>query len=248
MNRSKSLAEKISSRLEPDPDVIEFTSLLNTCHSNLRFDNKDELAQYLSEGALLNVSVIGSKALSVPCGEYMVWLTNSGNTMLVPTSGPKSKEVFEHSRDQYEVLTRDLLMNWNKLEKTISEDYHSNQEDNQSNLRHGEEGNENHEDNLQNGEDGNENSEFPSSIQVSTVDRTPILRSMQDRGYSVTSLAAEVGVDPPAISRILRTPKDTQGDPGGRNPSMELASKICGALRMDPTAAFPDIFGNRKYE
>lgn len=173
----------------------------------------------------------------------MVWMTDAGHTMLVPTFGPKSREVYEHQRDSYEILTRDLLANWNKIEKTISEDgniQNLQQGGNQENLQEpeGTPGDE---------EQGKAN-KFKSEIDVSTVDRTPILRAMQDRGHTVTSLANEVGVDPPAISRILRTPKDVQGDPGGRNPSMGLASQICNVLRIDPTAAFPDIFAAKNYE
>jgi hypothetical protein len=44
------------------------------------------------------------------------------------------------------------------------------------------------------------------------------------------------------ISRLLRTPKDVQGDPGGRNPSIGLASRISKALRVPVEALFPDIF------
>jgi DNA-binding XRE family transcriptional regulator len=219
--RSLTLENKLDSRLAPDENVVELQHFIDVSRSKSRFDSINEFKQYLGEGALLNVSVLGSKALSVPCGEYLVWMTDAGHTMLVPTSSPKNREVFEHQRDQYEVLTRDLMANWNKLEKTISEDKSDSDETDET---------------------------FESQIDASTVDRTPIMRAMEDRGYTVTALADEVGVDPPAISRILRIPKDVQGDPGGRNPSMGLASQICNVLRIDPTAAFPDIFNAKNYE
>lgn len=244
--KSLTLAEKLAERLRPDPTVTEAMGLLRHCQSPARFHSPQELKSHLNEGALLNVSVIGSRALSVPQGEYMVWMTDAGHTMLVPTSEKRGNgEVYENSTDGYEVQTRDLLKNWNRLERVLAESGQPGQENlqqggNQENVEKPE---------GQPGKPGEGAGEFNSTIDVSTVDRTPILRAMQDRGFTVTSLAAECGVDPPAISRILRTPKDTQGDPGGRNPSMGLASQICNTLRIDPTAAFPDIFSpNEKYQ
>lgn len=240
--RSLSLADKLNARFTPDQDVMEATDLLFKAKSPLSFGSRQELAANLVEGSLLNVSVIASRALSVPQGEYMVWMTDAGHTMLVPTSEKKNDGgVYEHSTDAYEVQTRDLLANWNRLERVIAENANLQQGGNQQNLQEPE------------GEPGDEEEgkagEFRSTIDASTVDRTPIMRAMQDRGFTVTSLANEVGVDPPAISRILRTPKDVQGDPGGRNPSMGLASQICNVLRIDPTAAFPDIFNqNERYQ
>jgi predicted Zn finger-like uncharacterized protein len=245
MKRSPSLADKLSARLAPDVNVIDTRLLISGATSLARFDSQQEFAHHLTEGNLLNVSVIASKALSIPNGDYMVWMTDAGHTMLVPTSArPKNREVYEQTRDGYEVLTRDLMANWNKLERVLAEDGPPPQgAQNQQNLQQG---------SLQEPQAHEQNNdgggEFENTIDASTVDRTPILRAMQDRGYTVTSLADEVGVDPPAISRILRTPKDVQGDPGGRNPSMGLASQICNALRMDPTAAFPDIFNVAGYE
>lgn len=242
MKRSLTLAEKINAHFIPDQDLLEANQLIVGSRSPHRFDSPREFANHLVEGSLLNISVIGSRALSVPCGEYMVWLTDAGHTMLVPTAARTgSNEVFENTQDHYEVQTRDLMANWNRIERVFSEDSQKMGENHQNN-----------EENLQEPEEGDpeegQADEFVSKVDDSTVDRTPILRAMEDLGYTVTSLADEVGVDPPAISRILRTPKDVQGDPGGRNPSMGLAAQICNALRIDPTAAFPDIFTTDKYE
>jgi hypothetical protein len=117
--RSPTLAEKLSVRLAPDPDT---RLLIAGSQSVARFDSPQEFATHLAEGALLNVSVIASKALSVPCGDYMVWMTDAGHTMLVPTGDKRgNREVYEQTRDQYEVLTRDLMANWNRLEKVLAE-------------------------------------------------------------------------------------------------------------------------------
>lgn len=225
-----SLSNKLDLLLSEDRTLVEFDDLLNSSVNG--FSSQKHLRQYLAEGSLLNVGVLASKALSIPCGEYMVWMTDAGHTMLVPTANKQSaKEVYESSSQQYDIFTNTLLQNWNKLSRTLAEDAMPEQFKQQQ---------ENQED---------DNTGISTKVDASTVDRKPILRAMQDRGFTVTSLADMVGVDPPAISRILRTPKDKQGDPGGRNPSMGLASQICTALRLDPTAAFPDIFGDKsKYK
>jgi transcriptional regulator with XRE-family HTH domain len=77
------------------------------------------------------------------------------------------------------------------------------------------------------------------------VDRSPMLRAMEQQGHTVTSLANAVGVDVPAISRLLRTPKDRQGDPGGRNPSIGTASAIANTLKLNVEALFPDLFSGQ---
>ena len=230
-----SLSNKLDLLLGEDRTLIEFDDLLNSSINGFR--SQSHLKKYLSEGALLNVGVLASKALSMPCGEYMVWMTDAGHTMLVPTKGESRREVYENSSQQYDIFTNTLLQNWNKLSRTLSEDKMPEQfkQDNQEQD--------------QNDEKDSDGEGISMKIDASTVDRKPILRAMEDRGFTVTSLASAVGVDPPAISRILRTPKKRQGDPGGRNPSMGLASQVCTALRLDPTAAFPDIFGDKsKYK
>lgn len=188
------------------------------------FSAAPELKQHLCEGSLLNVGTIASGALSIPCGEYMVWVTDVGHTMLVPTNIDRSQEVFEAVDDQYEVMTPDLLANWKHL-GVVTEDDSDSDSDSDSD------------------EDSPRGEQFQSSVNPADIDRKSLLRAMEDRGYTVTSLAAAAGVDPPAISRLLRTPKRTQGDPKGRNPSMGLAAKVSNLLRVGPTSLFPDIFG-----
>jgi hypothetical protein len=196
-----------------DSTLREFDNMVELI--NTGFDSKDDLHHHLTEGAILNVGILASKALAIPHGEYMVWMSDAGHTMLVPTKATAANDVMEHQTEQYDIFTNTLLQNWNKISKTLTED------------------------------EKPEESSIAQNIDIATVDRKPIVRAMQDRGFTVTSLARAVGVDPPAISRILRKPKDVQGDPQGRNPSMGLASQICTQLRLDPTSAFPDIFGDK---
>ncbi len=90
--------------------------------------------------------------------------------------------------------------------------------------------------------------EFNLAIDKASVDRTSLLAGMERSGHTVTSLANAVGVDPPAISRILRKPRKGGTDPGGRNPSLGLAAKVCGELKVPVTKAFSDIFGGQGEE
>lgn len=231
--RSLTLKERLDN-LFNDPNVEEVGSLLDSSLSGHRFDSRDDLKNHLNEGALLNISKVGSKALSVPCGEYLVWVTDPGHTTLVPTREP-DREVFEGRDESYDILTPDLLQNWNKLSPIIAEEEYGKPE--------WQEEGEEYENRPEAPARGHEESgEFSSEVDATTVDRLPILRALQERGMTLTDLANDVGVDVPAISRILRKPRDVQGDPGGRNPSMELASKITAALRLDPKTAFPDFF------
>ena len=97
-----------------------------------------------------------------------------------------------------------------------------------------------------NEEDGQDvEPEFNLTIDRDTVDRTALLAGMERSGHTVTSLAKAVGVDPPAISRILRKPKKGRTDPGGRNPSLGLAAQVCDELKVPVTKAFSDIFGRK---
>jgi hypothetical protein len=250
MGKSLSLQAKLDRLFKEDAQVVEFDSLLQNSLSPGRFDNPAELSHHLSEGALLNVSIIGSRALSIPSGEYMVWATDAGHTMLVPIEGRQpSKEVFEAAHNNYEITTPDLLRHWNKVERVLAE-----AEDDQ-NQSEGESDNESESDTSEpepkeseyattnNEPQSSSAPEFKSRVDPSDIDRSPLLRALEQQGHTVTSLAAAVGVDPPAISRLLRTPKDRQGDPGGRNPSIGTASRIANELRMDVEALFPDIFG-----
>lgn len=237
MGKSLALEHKIQQRLQEDSNVVEFDNMLRISMSDRRFDSQAQLSQHLSEGSLLNVNVIGSKALSIPQGEYMVWATDAGHTMLVPIENTQPRrEVFEANNEMYEIFTRDLLNNWSKVERVLAEAEEDEEEEDDG---EGEE---------DTGEESSEtadekDSEIPSRIDADDVDRTSILRAMQRQDHTVTSLANAVGVDPPAISRILRKPKHRQGDPGGRNPSIGLASKIADELQFNVETLFPDIFG-----
>lgn len=223
--KSLSFADKLNLRLNVDSTIEEDFDVLMDLSGSLRtFKSQEELKSHLSEGSLLNINRIASKALSVPCGEYMVWTTDAGTTMLVPTSETRpTQEVYEDRGDSYEVLTPELMRNWNTVERVLAEDENTPPPPK--------------------GDDDDGQGPISSKIKMSSVDRTPIVRAMEQHGHTVTSLAQACGVDTPAISRILRTPKDTQGDPGGRNPSIGLAAKIANELKMDAEALFPDIFG-----
>lgn len=234
MTKSISFMQKLNQKL--DNSILEDLNILMDLAGSLdSFQSQTEMEKYLSEGSLLNISQISSRALSLPQGEYMVWAIDPKSTMLVPT-GNKSRDIDVFENKPTKISTSRLMENWRLIQKAILEDeetsYDSDEEDN---------GNEE-----DNGE--NENNEFQSKIDMSTVDRTPIARAMHQHGYTVTSLANAVDVDPPTISRIMRVPKKTQGDPGGRNPSIGLAASIANVLKLDAEALFPDIFGVPKQD
>lgn len=273
MRRSPSINEKLNLRLTNDPVVSEVNEMIEKLESKSGFKNAKELASYLAEGALLNVGRLASKALSVPCGDYMVWMTDVGHTMLVPVSEltNKTAEVLEHTSDSYDIFTKTLLQNWHKLERTLTEaknddeddeDYDDEDYDDEDEEDDDEDYDDEDEDEEDDEEDEDEgvgeepdeddeaddDSEFQTGVDEKSVNRKSLLRSMEDAGYTVTSLANEVGVDPSTISRMLRTPKDRSGDPGGRNPSIGMASAITHKLRASPTTLFPDIFAGRTSE
>jgi len=228
--RSLRLQDKIEIRLNNNKIMEEVDLLIDLAKSNNSFNTAKEFKQNLVEGSLLHINKIASKALSIPSGDYIVWTTGSNRTALLPHK-TKSREVYEDSQS-IELFTKDLLKNWNVINKILSEAEEDNEYDD----------NENEYDNESKKTDDDE-SRSTARIDMSTVDRNPIVRAMEQHGHTVTSLADAVGVDPPAISRILRSPRSTSKDPGGRNPSIGLAALIANELKMDAEALFPDIFG-----
>lgn len=198
----------------------QFSMLLESAISRGAFHTADELKTYLTEGALLSLSKLGEHYFSIPSGQYMVYTTNNGSTMLVPVSERGTLEdVYEDRLPSYEIATTKLLNNWNLLGKP-SPILEAEDED-----------------------FGDEN----NRIDMDTVDRNAIVSAMKDQNISVTDLAGKVGVDKSTISRYLRKPKEgVQGDPGGRTPSMMAAGEISKILRASPTTLFPDVFKKQK--
>ncbi len=178
------------------------------------FTSQKDFMNYLSEGAMLNINKMCSEIFSIPYGKYVVWEVNSKNAVLVPLGG-KGDSLLPEDNKTYDVITNKLINNWQNIGMLNEEEEHVHDDD----------------------------SEFTSKIDMSTVDRTSLATALENSGMTVSELAARCGVDAPAISRILRKPqKRSTGDPGGRNPSMGLASKVCAVLRIDPKIAFPDFF------
>lgn len=211
--KSKTLLQKLDESLMLD-HVDGFDEMLETAQSGLRrFDTVQQLKSHLHEGALLNITKLGSYALKIPYGEYMVWMTDSGHTMLVPTNKNGSPSgVYEATEDKYDVLTPALLQHFNSVERVLEEEA---QDQNPF------EGGETEDDS---GE-SQPAQQFKSYINPNDIDRHEILRAMRRKGMSETQLAAAVGVDTPMISRILRT----EG-PSARDPSYELACKLSDVL------------------
>lgn len=211
METTCSFSKKLDRRLNTIAIEEEVNTIIDTLFSNNGFDNISEFRNYLTEGALLNINVLASKALSIPSGQYMVWATDAGTTMLVPCK-TTNREVFENHRTET-IHTSRLMQQWNKINKILAES-----------------------------EDDESTDGIPQRIDMSTVDRDPFARAMERQGHSETSLADAVGVNVSSISRLLRKPKSGHGDPGGRNPSINLAAKIGNELKSEVESLFPDIF------
>ena len=180
--RSLHIKHKLDQALMPDTIVEHFEQLFTINTSPARFKDQRHFNDYLTEGSLLNITSLASKSLSIPSGEYMVWVTDVGHTMLVPTQQMShNTEVFENATQQYEIATPDLLQNWNQIERIIEEDKSEPPE------------------------------EHKFTPQISGVKRKAMFRAMQNYGYDrdYGALADKVGVQTPMISRILsgdRTP------------------------------------------
>ncbi len=243
MNRSLTLEEKINTRLTPDRDVTEAMQLMKMSISPNRFKSPHDLAKHLVEGNLLNINLIGSKALSVPCGEYLVWTTDVGHTMLVPVSEQKKeREVFEHDANQYDVLTQDLLANWNKVEKFLVEKQMPPNTQQSTRAQQPASG----EPNKYSQAQGNKETGKKSGIGVyhtDTIDRPEFYAAMTNAGYTPKTLAAATGLNISTISRYAREPDAGPGDPGGRDPSMAEMENLCKILRTTPQTLFPRNFG-----
>jgi DNA-binding XRE family transcriptional regulator len=246
--------KKLSGALNDTAILEGFELLLNAATKPGAFTSKQEFLDYITEGALLNVNALGSKNLSIPCGEYQIWLTEAGHPMLVPTSdNTMFSEVFDRQAENYEVNKKDLANNYQGFNKATDEDNKLNiseegdedkEDEDEEYKTDAELDNENDSEYVKRSED--KTAKFELAVDKNTVDRTPLMKAMEDKRLTITDLADQVGVDPPAISRILRQPTPGPGDPGGRNPSMELAAKICSALSIDPKNAFPDFFGSKR--
>lgn len=117
------LSKKLNARLDsliPEQDTSDIDLLIETASNpKVHFNSKADLQNYISEGVLLNVNKLSSKALSIPCGEYMVMNVGSEHSVLVPVV--KSEEVHQEAADKYEIATKDLYHTWNKLEKALFE-------------------------------------------------------------------------------------------------------------------------------
>lgn len=180
--KSLHIKQKLDIALKPDTVVEDLEQLFTVSTSPARFNDAKQFNNYLVEGSLLNITSLASKALSIPSGEYMVWVTDVGHTMLVPT-GQKStnSEVFEHAAQQYEIATPNLLQNWNQIERVLEE------------------------------EESDPPEEHQFEPKIGGIKRRAMYRAMQNHGYDQDygALAAKVGVQTPMISRILsgdRTP------------------------------------------
>ena len=227
-------------QVAPDTDTArEIDGLMELARSPGRFDSPSEFRQHLREGALLNVGVVASKALSMPQGEYAVWTTDAGHTVLIPTDAPRGGDVVTHEAPQYELHTNQLLGSWNRVSRTIAEEELGGQH--QRRGSGGSDGANSAEGGRQQDHYANAPTETPDGPYTfgSKVSRTELWQAMKDRNMGDTELANAVGVDKSTISRLLRKAERGQEEPGGRNPSAELAMKISRVLGVPIDLVMP---------
>jgi transcriptional regulator with XRE-family HTH domain len=182
-------------------------------------------AKQACPGSVFVVSPMAAERLTIPVGEYV--RTEANEVALI-----SDRSYAPHRIDPtiFDTLAGHIGIREDKSPAFPQAEHgESDDNDHTSNLQH-------------DGEGRDEN--FALSVDRETVDRPSLMTAIENAGFTLTDLANKVGVDVPAISRLLRTPVGRQGDPGGRNPSAGLAGQICKALRADPTALFPDIFGS----
>ena len=226
-NLTKTLKNRLNIRLSDiaSTESIEVENFFELSDSIHRFDSLSEFRKHLREGALLNINVIASKALSIPQGEYAVWTTDAGHTVLVPTPSA-SGDLVNRESDQYEIHTNKLLGSWNRVSRAILE-----RNDGSENLKQGSD--KEHFDTAP-----IDQPDGPYTF-GKPVGRSQLWQAMTDRGIGVDELADMVGVDKSTISRLLRRVQKGKEEPGGRNPSAQLAMKIADALGVPVDTVMP---------
>lgn len=115
MSNLRKVLEAKLGELTPIQEDSELDLLFEMANSAHKFDSKADLQKYISEGVLLNVNKLSSKALSIPCGEYMVLNVGEEYAVMVPTH--TAPEIHKESDNKFEVATKDVLQAWNKLER-----------------------------------------------------------------------------------------------------------------------------------
>lgn len=210
-------ALQLQEAYDADKAVQEVRMLFDLAQSDSGFNSQAEFEDYLTEGVLLNVNTLGSRALSIPCGEYIVWNGKAGNALLIPSSALEiDPEVYTKKEGSFEIHASKLISNWNRLEKSIAEEDGSfgSQRSENPNLRRGNDE-----------QDGGGIQTFGSD-----VDNTQFKGAMERADMTMSDVADACDVDVSTISRMLRDKREGAGDPKGRLPSIELATRVADAV------------------
>lgn len=118
------LSKRLGLSISESSASIELLDMMNRAVSPAAFSSQRHFKKNLTEGLLLNVSVMASQNLLIPPGQYVVTATTPNHTMLIPTSEIRVEDagVMDGDDGQFEILTADLVGCWNKLERVIGED------------------------------------------------------------------------------------------------------------------------------
>lgn len=107
--------------IDDNQDAIDLASMMRLGLSKSSFRSQRHFRDHLTEGAMLNINVMASNCLAIPEGQYMVWNTDKDATVLVPIDTMSNNELVTKEQKQ-EIVTRDLLNNWNKISRILGED------------------------------------------------------------------------------------------------------------------------------
>jgi len=175
------------------------------------FASAIELQSTLVEGALLNITRFGSQALSVPSGQYLIWTSDKDNTQLI-----RSEDISRYP----EAFDRPADT-FEIRTKDLINNYHSVEK--------------------VLAEDDDSGEDYTSKTRK--ADRTALHAAKQNSGMSEEELGDACGVHRSTISRLMRKPRETKGsaDPGGRNPSIQVAAKLASVLQTGVESLFPDL-------
>ena len=228
MMLSASLDKKLNQALEPllahakfedGSTRLALEEMIRITTSPRRFDNKNQFAQYLTEGVVLNINRLVSQGLGIPQGEYVLYNITTEKAMLVPTTEVTVQETdFTKSPKTFEVYTNRLLGCWNKIEGTITEAEGDADETGKPPRRY-----------------GRKEIEQKSKSKYKNVPE--VVSALERAGKTQEEVADEIGVHPSTVSRY----KHATSRKGGRVPSLGAALKLADATGGNIEAMFGNI-------
>lgn len=175
------------------------------------YESKEQFKQQLQEGLILNINTLSAKALSIPNGEYLVWATDPGHTMLVPAEAKdKGGDVVASEGTTYDIHTPSLLHIWNKIERIIDEEGEKVRD-------------------FKTDRSGPEGGAREPHVTKSQEGQPSLRRMREQAGLSLKDLSDRSGLAVPTIAKH---------ELGYANPSYDSMERIIDALNAEPDVFF----------